>query len=212
MLDRISHWETYYRSVEVPVAPSQFGVFVHNEFPSAKLIVDVGCGSGRDTFFFAQHGHRTIGVDASEAAVSSCRERAGKVENIRFLHMTVGDQQFVSALTEEAGEVPSSTVFYARFFIHAISEREQSSFLRHAASFLPKGGVLAVEFRTLRDREQSKVTPAHYRRFVDPLAFIAEAAFFGFSHEYFVEGFGYAKHKNDDAHVARTIMRQNRSA
>ena len=70
------------------------------------------------------------------------------------------------------------------------------------------GDILALEFRTSRDEFLSKVTESHYRRFINPLAVVAKGNHLGFSCEYFVEGFGYAKYKSDDAHVARIIFRK----
>lgn len=67
---------------------------------------------------------------------------------------------------------------------------------------------MAAEFRTIRDAQQAKVTAEHYRRFVNPLVFMANANTAGFATDYFVEGFGYAKYKDDDAHVARCLMRK----
>jgi hypothetical protein len=50
------------------------------------------------------------------------------------------------------------------------------------------------------------VTQAHFRRFVTPAAFQASALGRGFDVEYAVEGFGFAKYKQDDAYVARTLF------
>ncbi|WP_272816006.1 MULTISPECIES: hypothetical protein [unclassified Shinella] len=81
------------------------------------------------------------------------------------------------------------------------------AFLKTAAS-LENLDLLAIEFRTDRDAQQTKVTDSHYRRFIPPLDFLSRAAKFGFSPAYFTEGFGYAKYRNDDAHIARVLMRR----
>jgi hypothetical protein len=53
-----------------------------------------------------------------------------------------------------------------------------------------------------------KVTGTHFRRFVLPASFEARALGGGFEVVYNVEGFGFAKYRQDDAYVARTIFRR----
>ena len=97
------------------------------------------------------------------------------------------------------------TVLYARFFVHAITDEEELSFLDLAADLTKSGDLLAVEYRTVRDSSGAKVTGSHYRRFVTPASFQARTLARGFDEVYAVEGFGFAKYKQDDAYVARAI-------
>jgi hypothetical protein len=46
----------------------------------------------------------------------------------------------------------------------------------------------------------------HYRRFVDPKQLKSKLDKMGININYFIEGQGYAKYKNDDAYVARLIV------
>ena len=82
------------------------------------------------------------------------------------------------------------------------------AFLKTAAS-LENLDLLAIEFR------DPTGTPSRRK---SPIATIA-ASFrhstscpvrqsSGFSPAYFTEGFGYAKYRNDDAHIARVLMRR----
>ena len=50
------------------------------------------------------------------------------------------------------------------------------------------------------------MTDSHYRRFVLPASFEARALGRGFDVLYTVEGFEFAKYREDDAYVARTIF------
>ena len=52
-----------------------------------------------------------------------------------------------------------------------------------------------------------KITPNHYRRYVNPISLLKSANQLGLQATYFVEGFGFAKHKEDDAFVARIVLR-----
>jgi SAM-dependent methyltransferase len=203
-----AYWNSFYGSVETKQLdlPSQFAVFFLNEVDRKSTIVDVGCGTGRDSLFFASQGARVIGVDGSSTAVDLCTNKAkvAGYSNAEFMAADVADPTLPLRLRERAG--PRVCV-YARFFLHAIPEEAEGAFLK-LASQLADQCTLAVEFRTDRDAQQAKVTPDHYRRFIKPATLIARAAAVGFAPMYFTEGFGFAKYKMDDAHVARVVFKK----
>ncbi|WP_286928214.1 MULTISPECIES: class I SAM-dependent methyltransferase [Aeromicrobium] len=202
--ERDDYWNAYYadRGVARPL-PSQFAAFVAGELDQPARIIEFGSGSGRDTLFFAAHGHDVTGVDASKAAVEACTAEAADLGlDVEFLAATI-DQDGLAAQLRVS---PGTTVVYARFFVHAITDEEQTAFLDLAASLTSPGDRLAVEYRTLRDSSGAKVTGSHFRRFVDPTSFNAEAVLHGFDVTYAVEGFGFAKYRQDDAYVARALF------
>ncbi len=203
------HWDTYYGTndrISAPLAPSQFAAFVLSEIqPPETQLVDFGCGNGRDTLFFAHHGSKVIGVDASQVAIDSCAKRANGAAE--FLCTSVNAPDLRNVLAQKLDTSPArETVLYARFFLHAITQDLQDTFLAVCRSVLQTGGKCFFEFRTERDQFQTKITPDHYRRFISPLAFFADARKAGFEVAYFVEGFGFAKYRQDDAHIARFIL------
>ena len=117
----------------------------------------------------------------------------------------VEDPALGARVAELAGSA-APRALYARFLLHAVTQDQEDALLATAAGLCRPGEILAVEFRTRRDEAQAKVTGAHFRRFIDPLHLISNAGSRGFTTRYFVEGFGYAKYKADDAHVARCIF------
>ncbi len=201
-----SYWNEFYGSNATKQLdlPSQFAVFFLNEIDRHTTIVDVGCGTGRDSLFFASQGVKVIGVDASAAAVDLCRKKAlmSGFSNAEFVCSDITDPALLPKLKQMAG---TSACVYARFFLHAITEEAEASFFSLAAGVSDQITV-AVEFRTDRDAQQTKVTPQHYRRFISPSSLVSRAAAQGFSPVYFTEGFGFAKYKSDDAHVARVVL------
>lgn len=206
LLARTSHWDTYYKGANVPEIPSQFAVFALAECrPDA--VVDIGCGSGRDAFFFASRGIPTVGIDGSTAAVELYRSKA-EGQPLNFIRLDINDASFSRKISPLISDSKNAMI-YARFFIHAITEEEENNFLHHASHLVKKhGGTLALEFRTPRDRALSKATPDHYRRYVEPTSFVSKSKEFDFSLEYSVEGFGMAKYKDDDAYVSRVLLTQ----
>ena len=51
--------------------------------PDGAVVLDVGCGSGRDLRWFAEHGYRAVGIDASEALCALARGYAGPEAEVR---------------------------------------------------------------------------------------------------------------------------------
>lgn len=206
---RGDYWNDFYSAkAEALAAPSQFALFVLGETPDRGQMVDLGCGTGRDALYFSSQGRAVVGIDGSDAAVAHCRGIADKNGlGARFFSSPIDAADLAERARAELGASSEPATVYARFFVHAINDAEELALLKAAAEICGPGGLLAAEFRTVRDAAQSKVTEAHYRRFVDPVKFISNAAKYGFESEYFVEGFGYAKYKDDDAHVARCLLR-----
>lgn len=213
--ERRQYWDRYYEGRTPAGIPSQFATFVCDYLKPSQAVVEFACGDGRDSFFFASHGYRVLGLDASAQAIALCREKlASNDEHAADFHQLhiAGDwaeEDIAKAAAKLRSHLGSNDpiVMYARFFLHVLTEEQEIVFLRLASKLLA-GGLCAVEFRTHRDFYLKKETSPHYRRYIDPLVFHARAAAAGLEPVYFVEGFGYAKYKTDDAHVARFVLRE----
>lgn len=198
-----AYWEQYYTSAElVRPVPSQFAAFVASELPGPQRLIEFGCGTGRDALFFATYGHQVVAVDASRAATEHGAALARELdEKVDFIAADIDDPNLADMIPGASGP----TTVYARFFLHAITESEEQAFLETAAKLTQPGDLMALEYRTLRDQSGAKATGKHYRRFINPADFQFAATERGFHARYSVEGFGFAKYKQDDAYVARGI-------
>jgi cyclopropane fatty-acyl-phospholipid synthase-like methyltransferase len=208
MSELSNYWNAYYKDADriVQLVPSQFAAFVASEVADVDVVLDLGCGSGRDSIFFARHFARVVGVDASESAIQGCisrSEQLGVGERASYLCEDIQSPVLEQALRDVVGT--QRTLIYSRFFLHAITEEAQHALLAMASSLMGTGSVLALEFRTGRDAALKKETPGHFRRYIDTAAFLQSLTQYGLEVKYFVEGFGYAKYKSDDAHVARVV-------
>ena len=210
--DASAYWDSYYaqRSSLRPMPPSQFSVFVAGEIPDdTETVVDVGCGDGRDSFFFLSSGYRVISVDASAAAIETCdgllaNRHQERAHDAQFIQLPIAQEA-----TERLGELvhgEGRIIVYARFLLHAVDEKTEVEFFSTLEALRKKVALVALEFRTDRDRHQAKATPAHYRRFIRPTDVVERAALAGYELVYYVEGFGMAKYRQDDAHVARILL------
>lgn len=204
------YWDNFYATEQLGIEdiPSQFAAFVLSEFSGKKTIIDIGCGNGRDSFFFSRHISRVIGVDASKRAIDYCNKKRAHLgfDDSEFRCLDLSKLDSCIGFLESISSELQDSVLYARFILHAIDEGVEANFLKLSSIVSEKGGVVAIEFRTHRDAQQQKETSAHYRRYINPLEFMDRARSAGLNLSYYTEGFGLAKYKNDDAHVARFIF------
>ena len=202
-----TYWNNYYQNLSSTnlEIPSQFAAFVASDLIKKNTtVLDIGCGNGRDSLFFARHGIKTIGIDGSQEAINWCRKNSEGLnahfvcEDINSNNLKVGINNFLKKSDD--------ILLYSRFFLHAIDLDAENSLLEFAQEICLPGQIFALEFRTLRDRENRKETKSHYRRFINSFEFLENAMNHEFKLIYFAEGFGYAKYKSDDAHVARIVL------
>jgi len=208
------YWNTYYKNQvaidqanHTKLIPSQFAAFVLSEFSNRDRFIDFGCGNGRDSFFFAEHGKRLMGVDGSAVVIEQSNRTAtqGNYSNLAFNHLDLLQKNECTDFLKKHRAEWAGAIFYARFFLHAITEEIEDNFLHICSEIMGSTGRICVEFRTDKDEYQIKETASHYRRFIDPLTLINKMTTFGLRTDYYSEGYGYAKYKNDNAHVARLI-------
>ncbi len=195
------YWDRYY-SAEIKdlTGPSQFACFVLNEFPALRQIIDIGCGNGRDSAFFATYGKNVIGLDNSEKVILGNKDKYNRQRNLDFKVFDIRHDSLEISLDR-------SVIIYSRFFLHAINKSSEDKFIEICESISQKTNVfVCVEYRTTKDKNLEKSTQKHYRRFINPSKLNSAFETSGFTEVYHREGLGYAKYKNDDAYVARTIF------
>lgn len=212
----VEYWQQYYAqhsSVSPPDYPSQFASFMLGLNRPVDLVVDLGCGSGRDALFFAQQGLQVVGLDYADVALQDDRARAhrkGLEDRLRFLRCDVtdfGEVEPVLSVIEDMRQGGRVAV-YSRFFFHAIDEEAEGAALGLVKRLLHGAGDFAAfEFRTEHDQWREKVTPEHYRRYINVERFVKRAQEeFALACVYRTEGLGYSLFGADDAHVARLVF------
>jgi SAM-dependent methyltransferase len=209
------YWNVFYSRSSAPLAPSQFAAFVANEYPDHPLIIDVGCGNGRDALFFMHLGYQTIAIDASDEAIRSIQTRMNRLELTGLARPTLINKDISDLAAnpdERIGQIrEKKKIVYARFFLHALTELQEDDFIRFVGClcFHPED-VVAVEFRTDKDENIQKIVAKHFRRFINPEKLKAKMAAAGALRvTYEVEGTGLAKYKTEDAQVCRILFCMN---
>jgi SAM-dependent methyltransferase len=205
------YWNIYYKTKKKQITvPSQFAAFAIQEFGNQEdtIIIDLGCGDGRDSYFFSSHGFQTIGIDGSLEAINNCKQNFNH-DLLDFFCYDIEEPSFYEKIKEIIIIRNKNVIFYSRFFLHAINEKQQNFLINNLKNIMSKDSLCFFEFRTNRDEFQEKITSSHYRRYISPTDFTVKVTRMGFDILYFVEGFGYAKYRKDDAHIARFILKTN---
>ena len=219
------YWSRFYERGQRIGVPSAFAASVAAELASAPserpwptrnsepcYIVDMGCGDGRDSFFFASLGHRVLGLDVVGAVIESNRASASRTQrdNIEFQETDLSAPgKLMDAIHGHAKQAPPGTnvIVYGRFLFHAVNDDEEAVILKSLAA-LPSGTCCYFEFRTTKDAKLTKRFPRHYRRFIDVATFVERAGEMGkLDCLYKIEGQGMAKYGDEDPFVGRVHLR-----
>lgn len=187
------------------MAPSPFSELVISKFYDRKLIIDVGCGSGRDAYLFASHGLQVLGLDVSEQAIYRAHEHCRVfADSCRFLTFDVGRDNLRQNDVVKAFD-PEDILIYARFFLHAIPKIAEDAFLASVAPLVKSGSLLCLECRSLKDAGLPKTEGEHYRRFIDPDNLIDQLVLLGMNIRYSQVGRGLARYGSEDPDIIRVV-------
>lgn len=206
-----NYWDAFYSSWTFRV-PSQFAALVASEYLNpGGLLLDFGCGNGRDSIFFHKYGFKVLASDRSDVAIKSLRAYFHESDDSPDFQIV--DYSDTKDMVSYLNSIPTSTgprLYYARFLLHSLDAKTLHVFIETIAAASRTGDRIAFEFRTDKDdRLSGKTSAEHYRRGVkthDILRFFASSRFEVLLHS---EGFGYAVHKSDDAYVSRLIISVN---
>jgi len=206
-------WDSFYKdrnNQKISVA-SSFAHFVCEFIKPDSLVIDLGCGNGRDSRFLNQFND-VVGIDQSDVAIAFCKAQrlldAKKTKTLAFRSLLMEDKNICHIFKMEIIKSEQNNVFiYARFFLHAIDNFQYEKFWEFAKCLnLDFSVSVGVEFRTNEDVENFKLFPDHFRRYLDPSSVISDAELQGFKVRKLNQGYGLAKYKNEDPHIARIIF------
>lgn len=156
-------------------------------------ILDLGCGNGRDSLYFAGKGLSVTGIDSAEVAIRDLSGCAGA----RFV---CGDFVTLDGIADA-----SFDYCYSRFTVHAISLEQEQELLRNVLRVLRMGGRFFIEVRSVNDdiygmgeakEKDAYVYQGHYRRFIRLRDFIDRLCDVGFTLEYAEESDCFAPYKD----------------
>lgn len=209
---KINYWEEYYKKKNKTFKPSNFAKFLINKkfIKKDSVVLDLGCGDGRDTFYFSNNVKKVFGFDKSKIIIKKNSKLSikSKMKNISFERLDLGENTSYKRFNKI-----NFSVLYARFFIHAVNERLENKLI-NIITLLPKKFWIVFEFRTIKDSLMNKgrriskferITD-HYRRFIDVNNFLKKFDNKKIKILYKKEALNLSKYKRDNPHLCRLIL------
>tara|TARA_B100001146_G_scaffold170413_1_gene151246 strand:- start:553 stop:1182 length:630 start_codon:yes stop_codon:yes gene_type:complete len=201
------YWNTFYLSRELNY-PSPFAEFCQEKFlKKNEKIIDLGCGTGRDSLFFFNKGHQVIGVDQSEPIISKLQQlHSDKHESLKFI-----EADFTNQTDDEKFDV-----IYSRLSFHSIDSVSASRTLKWIYRNINDDGKFLLEVRSVKDDlygkgkqvESDAFVTTHYRRFIRLDELLDELKDIGFKIKYSIEQNGLAIFKDEDPVVIRICAKK----
>lgn len=161
------YWNSIYEKKTITEEPSPFAKSIVSDMKTRGVdVLELGCGNGRDSLFFAREGFRVTGIDASDLSIHRLK-RIVLNTNTRFIC-----DDFVKC--EAIYSVLYDTI-YSRFTLHAINESQETELLTNCVRALKPNGRLYIEARSKKDDlfglgvqidRDAYVYNGHYRRFI----------------------------------------------
>jgi SAM-dependent methyltransferase len=204
-INNLEYWNRYYGSDSAPKPPSDFAQYSLGYMEPHKMLIDLGCGNGRDSIFFFRSGLKVTAVDISKGAINSFDK------NISVF--TVCDD----IVKTKALSCIEYDYYYSRWSIHAINQYQQDELLVNVYKSMKKGSLFFIEARTIQDVIYGKGEKLgkheyfyneHYRRFIDPEQLIGHMKKIGYEIVFNAQSNAFSVVEGDAPHLLRVIGRK----
>ena len=213
MSDDKQYWENYYKKNSKPTKPSSFAIFASNYLDDNKTLVELGCGNGRDSIYFADKLN-VIAIDQVQCEMEYLN-RAHKTETVTFIADDFTDLKNVEGANKKELDKKIDYI-YSRFTFHAINEKKENRTLDWIESVLDEDGMFLLEARSMKDpmfkqgnalSENENFTD-HYRRYMDLDKIVEKLESREFEIIFKIEDNDLAVYKDDNPYVIRIIAKK----
>lgn len=205
------YWEKFYQDKAGSlIKPSNFASFIVSSYLSnTDRVLELGCGSGRDTHYIANYVNYIEAYDQSEQAIEHCKRAYNNISTISFKSNNIRN------LSEEELQEKNFNALYTRFFLHSLTELEEELVHQLAKNILPEGSLIFHEFRTINDplfeiatrTDDTETMTDHYRRFIDLDKFKEKMTTkYDFQVLHCEESSGFSKTEIEDPVLARLVL------
>tara|TARA_B100000035_G_scaffold120431_1_gene102258 strand:- start:649 stop:1272 length:624 start_codon:yes stop_codon:yes gene_type:complete len=197
------YWQRFYKNKKFNKEinfPSQFSIFTLSQKQKNKVLIEFGCGNGRDASYMCKYYDKIYAFDISERAIKNNKNKFKKLKNLNFS---------VCDVTKNFNSINLKKLkknIYARFFLHTLNDTEIKMFVKLVSKILNKNEKIFLEYRTNLDKNKKKIFKNHYRNFLNPIKIINIFKKEKIKNIYSVNGHGLAIFNDEDPHVSRQIF------
>lgn len=123
--------------------------FLSGKEPNEWRVLDLGCGTGRNSNFLASLGADVVGVDIASNAIELAEERANKLGvSVEYLHQSIGEKlPFENESFDLILDITSS---------NSLNEAERDIYLHEASRLLKPDGAFLVRALSLDNDKNAK--------------------------------------------------------
>lgn len=147
--DNKSFLEKSHSSGVVLGGPSEFAQEVQATIPGKSIILDVGCGHGQDSLYFAQRGHEVAAIDMSEVTIQKNKEHHSH-PNLSFGVMDISRPLSFANETFD--------IVYASFSLHYFTDGTTKNIFGELSRILKNRGLLCFICKSTKDFYYGKGT------------------------------------------------------
>jgi LicD family len=184
---RLHHWQTFYSSAEVARVPrkrSAFAAWVAGRIDPGSRIIELGSGTGRDAFWFADQGFAVTGSDYCGAArkiaqATTGRRKARGKKPVRFKPINLEAPYNLLTRGARLAHEPGVKHVYARLLVDALTPQGRPGLWRFASMVGRSGGHTFLEFRTDANAGEPTYFGPHARTRARPDEVAAEIEAYG---------------------------------
>ena len=201
-------WNKFYKKKLAVNRPSNFAVFTNKFLKNYKSkIVDVGCGNGRDLFFFKKKKLDILGIDLSKNATSLIKKKLGERNKKRIFNA-----DFVRFNYKK--NIKDIFSIYSRFTWHTINSLNEKYFLNKITNLVNLEYIF-IETRSDKDDlcgvgkkiSKNEYETDHYRRFINKKNLVGKLKK-KFKIIFLKESKGFSKYKKEDPCLIRIIAKR----
>lgn len=136
-----SRWKNPQRKAPNDFAKRCFKLIKNNNL---KTILDLGCGSGTDSIYFAEKGLKVTAVDFSESAIKYLKKEIENknIENISVLNKDIRNLDFKDS---------SFDIIYAHLSLHYFDDKTTTKIFDELYRILGKNGTIFIKCKSTED-------------------------------------------------------------
>lgn len=148
MNNQIEKWNKSHSGIPTNKSVSVYASEKERLFPRNATVCEVGGGTGADSIYFLQQGHKVILLDISDFALSSAAKKAGEHSSKLETHrVTLGEEQIPL-------EANSVDVIYSRLALHYFNRQTMASILKNLQEVLKNGGKAFISIKSPNDEQE----------------------------------------------------------
>jgi ubiquinone/menaquinone biosynthesis C-methylase UbiE len=145
MKDQREHWNNAHKEQWLHAHSqhqTEFAEEVQKHLPTHAKILELGCGEGNDSVYFAALGHEVTATDFSDVAISQNKERYSN----KNLHFEEQDMSQSFSFSDE-----SFDAVYARLSLHYFTDNVTQVLFREISRVLKPNGTLYFMCKAVGD-------------------------------------------------------------